>query len=139
MVHSLNHIAQGNNYNQRIGAKIIVTSIIIRAYFKALDVRSTPMMLTLVLDTQANGQTADHSDVFEQGYDPATGNFDDQNAPAYVNVTPAVRNRKRFKILKQWIWNGTHFNYGAAAKYTGDAEPPNNMAWGAQFLGSGVS
>lgn len=83
-------IPQGTSQEQRVGAKITITSIQCKGHIIWNGTTVTPgeiVKVVLVLDTQANGANALWTEV-----------MDIQNVHSFVNLT----NSHRFRILKEW-------------------------------------
>lgn len=98
----LNALAQGTDYQQRIGRQVNWQSIqlIIRIDLPETiaNQRPTSVRLNLVWDRQPNGATPLTSDIYRE--------VDSGGTPAVRSISPLnLNNRKRFKILWDWKEN----------------------------------
>jgi len=88
----LNGIIQGQDYNNRIGRKIINKSLLIRIHIIPVNTVPSPTgdaaRFLIVYDSQTNGVSPSPSDIIDSG-----------NYLRGINLN----NRERFRIIKDWI------------------------------------
>nr|QKI29017.1 Cap [Kummerowia striata CRESS virus] len=108
----LNGIAQGTDYTNRIGRKVMLKSWLFRISVVPKNTASAPYgdicRIMLLYDCQTNAATPAVTDIL---------NSADYNAPMNLN------NRDRFKVLADKYVTIASFNYAAGALTTGSPTP----------------
>lgn len=105
----LNGVIQGQDYNNRIGRKIINKSLLIRIHIVPVNTVSVPQgdaaRFLVVYDSQTNGVSPSPSDIIDGG-----------NYLRGINLN----NRERFRVIKDWIVPLTATNFSGANLIGGD-------------------